>query len=287
MSENRKLIVKKVGKVVNIFKPCKFSQNYIRFEYLYVDSDGDNMHQWRVMGIAIANPDLSDSFLLNKSNEWEGAIKEVGTKDFLGGYHGDETNTAISFMADNFMLDVESDFEIECDYFKATAESLLNHCDTPGDNVFRRCKVSEWNIDGYSVTNRFELLKDCDFERFENIMMGLPLFKGEERFITYAASNNHPVPVYINSDPALNRLNPLFAGDHKATAFEYFAPEHNFYAKVEGIFDREKYPNGYRLFDNWRVGTDRVLKAYFNMTGKYSGKKGEIFDSKAIYTLEA
>ena len=283
---NRKIIVKKQDKLITIFKPCKHSDNYIRYEYRYVDSQGDNMHQWRVLGIAIADKDLNDTFLLNKSNEWEGAILEMGAKDFLGGYHGDETNTAFSLMADNYMLDADSDFEIECDYFKATCESLLNRCDTPNDNVFRRCKVSEWGDEGYVVTNRFELLQDCEIHRFENIMMGLPLFKGEERFITYAASNNHPVPTYVNSDPALNRTNPLFAGDHKATSFEYFAPEHNFYAKVEGIFNREKYPNGYRLFDNWRVGSDRVLKAYFNMTGKYSGKKGEIFDSKAIYTLE-
>ena len=283
----RKLIVKKKGKVINIFKPCKFSQNYIRFEYLYIDSDRDNMHQWRVKGIAITKPDLTDSFVLNESNEWEGAILEVGAKDFMGGYHGDENNTAFSIMADNILLDADSDFEIECSYLKLTTESLLNRCDTLGDNIFRRCKVSEWNLDHYSVTNRFELLQDCEIARFENIMMGLPLFKGEERFITHAASNNHPVPVYVNSDSSLNREIPLFAGDHNAKSFEYFAPEHNFYAKVEGIFDADKYPNGFRLFDNWRVGTDKVLKAYFNMTGKHSGKKGEIFDSKAIYTLEA
>ena len=283
---NRKIKVFKSGKKFNVFLPCKFSDNYIRYEYVYVDTNSDNMHQWRVLGIAVANADLSDKFLIGPSNEWEGAILEPGAKDFICGYHGDEVNTAFSAFADGKMLDAESDFEIECDHLKFTAQSLVNRCNTPDDYVFKRIKISEWKNGQYSVNNHFELLQDFEIQRFENIMMGLPLFKGEERFITYAASNNHPVPTYVNSDPALNRTNPLFAGDHKATSFEYFAPEHNFYAKVEGIFNREKYPNGYRLFDNWRVGSDRVLKAYFNMTGKYSGKKGEIFDSKAIYTLE-
>ncbi len=282
----RKIKVIKKGKVINIFKPCKYSENYIRYEYLYVDSQSTNMHQWRVMGIAIANPDLTDKFLLNSSNEWEGAILEVGAKDFLGGYHGDETNIGISIMADTRLLDIESDFEIECEHLKISAESLLNRCDAPEDYVFRRCKISEWCEEGYIVTNRFELLQDCEIQRFENIMMGLPLFCGEKRFITHAASNNHPIPAYISDDADLNRETAVFHGDHNATSFECFAPEHNFYAKVEGIFDFERYPNGFRLFDNWRVRQHKTLKAYFNMTGKYSGKKGEIFDSKAIYTLE-
>ena len=284
---NRKIIARKKDRVINIFYPCSFSSNYIRYEYIYIDSDSDNMHQWRVRQIAIADSALCDTFLLNGSNEWEGAILELGAPDFMGGYHGDENNTGIAILVDNKLVCAEEDFEVECDRIKITATSLLNRANTPNDNVFARIKVSEWNSEGYSVTNRFELLQDLEIHRFENIMMGLPLFKGEERFITHAASNTHPIPVFVSADSAENRDKPIFAGDHFASAFEYFAPEHNFYASVKGIFDLEKYPNGFRLFDNWRVGTDKVIKAYFNMTGKHSGKKGEVFESKAIYTLEA
>lgn len=288
MSSTRKIKVIKKDKKLNIFLPCKFTENYVRYEYFYIDTKSDNMHQWRVMGIAIANPDFTDKFLINPSNEWEGAIKEIGATDFIGGYHGDETNTAISFMADNFMLDVESDFEIECDYFKATAESLLNRCDTPDDNVFKRLKVSEWGKHGYSVTNHFELLQDFEIERFENIMMGFNLVtKDGGRFITHAASNNHPVPVFVDLDPEITLKDPLFIPDKNAMSFEYFAPDFNFYAKVEGFFDNERFPNGFRRFDEWRLVHDKVIKGYFNMTGRHSGKKGEIFDSKSIFTIEA
>jgi hypothetical protein len=283
----RKIKVIKKERKINIFMPCKFTENYVRYEYFYIDTKSDNMHQWRVLGIAIANPDLTDKFILNTSNEWEGAIQEVNAKDFIGGYHGDETNTAISFMADGKMLDADSNFEIECDYFKATAESVLNRCDTPGDDVFKRRKVSEWGKEGYIVTNHFELLQDFEINRFENIMMGFDLVKGDKRFITHAASNNNPVPVFVDLNPEETLKTPLFIPDRNASSFEFFAPEYNFYAKVEGFFDNQRFPNGFRRFDEWRLVHDKYIKAYFNMTGRHSGKKGETFDSKSIFTIEA
>ena len=154
-----------------------------------------------------------------------------------GGYHGDENNTGLSILIDNKLVCTDEDFETECERIKITATSLLNRADTPDDNVFSRIKISEWNSEGYSVTNRFELLQDIEIHRFESIMMGLPLFKGEERFITHAASDPHPIPVFVSADSSENRGKPIFAGDHFASAFEYFAPEHNFYASVKGIFD--------------------------------------------------
>ena len=283
---NRKIKVFKSGKKFNVFLPCKFSDNYIRYEYVYVDTNSDNMHQWRVLGIAVANADLSDKFLIGPSNEWEGAILEPGAKDFICGYHGDEVNTAFSAFADGKMLDAESDFEIECDHLKFTAQSLVNRCNTPDDYVFKRIKISEWKNGQYSVNNHFELLQDFEIQRFENIMMGFELIKDGKRFITHAASNNHPVPVFVDLDPEVTLKTPLFQGDRNATSFEFFAPEYNFYAKVEGFFDNERFPNGFRRFDEWRLVHDKYIKAYFNMTGRHSGKKGETFDSKSVFTLE-
>lgn len=283
---NRKIKVFKTGKKFNVFLPCKFSDNYIRYEYVYVDTNSDNMHQWRVLGIAVANADLSDKFLIGPSNEWEGAILEPDAKDFICGYHGDEVNTAFSAFADGKMLDAESDFEIECDHLKFTAESLVNRCNTPDDYVFKRIKISEWKNGQYSVNNHFELLQDFEIQRFENIMMGFELIKDGKRFITHAASNNHPVPVFVDLDPEVTLKTPLFQGDRNATSFEFFAPEYNFYAKVEGFFDNERFPNGFRRFDEWRLVHDKYIKAYFNMTGRHSGKKGETFDSKSVFTLE-
>ena len=282
----RNIIVKKIGKKIDIYYPCKHSENYLHYEFLRVDNDSINMHQWRTYYLSVANKNLERLYTFDEI-EWEGAIREVDAKDFLGGYHGDENNTGISIFANAKLYPVDEDFEFETDCLRISVTSILNRCDTPGDDVFNRIKILEWSDKGYCISNRYELLQDFKIHRFENMMMGFGLFYNGERFITHAATNTHPIPQYISDDADEALKSPLFHPDHDATWFEFYAPEKNFYAKVEGFFDKDKYPNGYRRFDDYRIIHHKVTKAYFNMTGRYDGKKGEVFESKAIYTIEA
>ena len=157
----------------------------------------------------------------------------------------------------------------------------------PDDKVFRRCKVSEWSGEGYTVQSRYEALQDLFIKRFESTMMSLPLEVDGKRFITHGASAKHPTPVEITYDSDELKSNPLFGRDHYTNWYEAYAPEYNFSARVESVFDYDKYPTATRLCDSWQVAKFKCFKAYFDMTGKKKKKKGEIFLTKSIYNIEA
>ncbi len=284
---DKKLKVIKKGTKIEILKPCKFSENFIRYYYSFIEDEAMSLHQYKLAGIAILNPDLTEKAVIASKNvEWESAILEENV-GFIGGLHGFEQNTGFSIMIDNRMVDAESDFEVECQYLRLTTESVLGRCKKPEEKTFKRCKILEWDLEHFTISNRFKLLEDFEIKRFENIMMSLPLYIDGKRFITHAATNAHPIPVSV---PDKDNINPdlyLFGRDHSVTVCEEFAPDFNFYIKLEGIFDNDKYPNGNRMFDSWMLKNSNVLKVYYNMTGRHSGKKGEIFDSKAVYTIEA
>ena len=280
------LSVRKVGNDIDIYYPCKFSEHFIHYHFCRVDRDSENMHQWRMYSVRLASPEKKELIKLYDQIEWEGAILEKGAKDFIGGYHGDERGVSLSILADTCLMDPQEDFDITCRYLRLSTVSYLDRCDTPGDAVFLRFKDLTFDQNGYTIHNRFELLQDFNIERFESIMMSFPLKIGDQRFITHAASNTHPNPAFISLNPSENRGNPIFSGDAKATTFEVFAPAQHFYARVQGLFDPERYPNGFRVVDNWRVGSDHTFKAYFNLTGRYQAVKGEIIESSAVFTLE-
>ena len=282
----RKIKVFKKGEVINIYHPCNFSDNYIHYEYKKQVQPGIHMNQWKVCLMATATPDLEDVVIFGRNIEWEGAIHETGGKGFIAGYHGNEECIDFSIVIDNRLVDPESDFEVECNYLKLTTMSVLNRFDTPDVKVFRRNKVSEWSGEGYTVSSRYEALEDLFIKRFESTMMALPLEYEGKRFITHGASAKHPTPVEITYVPEELRSNTLFGRDHYNNWYEVYAPEHNFRAKVESVFDYDKYPNATRLCDSWQVTQFRCFKAYFDMTGKHAAKKGEIFLTKSIYTLE-
>ena len=282
----RKIKVFKEGEVINIYHPCNFSDNYIHYEYKKQVQPGICMNQWKVCLMATADSELNDVVVFGTNIEWEGAINETGATGFVAGYHGYEECEEFSILADNRLMDIESDFEIECNYLKLSTISILSRFKEPDIKIFRRLKVSEWSGEGYTVSSRYEALQDLFIRRFESTMMSLPLEVDGERFITHGASAKHPTPIEITYVPEELRANPLFSRDHYCNWYEVYAPAHNFSARVESVFDYDKYPHATRLCDSWQVTQFRCFKAYFDMTGKYAAKKGEVFLTKSIYTLE-
>lgn len=83
----------------------------------------------------------------------EGAIKEVGAVDFIGGFHGDETYTNATFLIDGKQLDLTSNHIMSFKSLDIFVESKLYHCDTVVE-AFDRVKHLRFEDTTYTVTNK-------------------------------------------------------------------------------------------------------------------------------------
>lgn len=125
------LILKRCGNRDDLF----LGQNFMR-----IKDDKINSNCWR-LGTLDLYKRIGDSFVIYKKNliragEWECAIKEVGAADFMGGNaHGDEQIVSINAHLDGKSLDLSSNFVTTGFSLEIIRNSLLNRCDTPGDNV--------------------------------------------------------------------------------------------------------------------------------------------------------
>lgn len=99
-----------------------------------------NSNCWR-LGTLDVYKRVGDGFLIYKKNliragEWECAIREAGAADFMGGNaHGDENLVSIYAHLDGRSLDLSSSFVTTGFSLEIIRNSMLNRCDTPGDDV--------------------------------------------------------------------------------------------------------------------------------------------------------
>jgi hypothetical protein len=236
------------------------------------------------MGIAIANPDLSDSFLLNKSNEWEGAIKEVGTKDFLGGYHGDEYMTKLTVMVDGIELDMSKNYELAaCNKVEITVESYINRCESD-EKVFERVRVNTWTEEGLEIRNKYTATADIKIQRPATAMLAIAIDNdGYEDLITEHWDNIHNEWIEI--------------GEFSKSEGRYSAAGMT-ETRMRGLLDVyvSIYDNRINGVDNTPVGhfsynyfgeTNRRIKIYLDAFRGVSLKAGDVFECATFQSVFA
>ena len=153
-----------------ILKKCENSdelflgQNFIKV----VDRDR-NSNCWR-LGTLDLYKRIGNEFVVYKSGiiisgEWECAIKESGAEDFLGGNaHGDEQLIEISASLDGRPLDLSSSFVATGYSLDIDRRSLLNRCNTPGDNVIDHSVTYNITPEAITINQTAEWLQDMVVE---------------------------------------------------------------------------------------------------------------------------
>jgi hypothetical protein len=140
------LILKKCSGRDDLF----LGQNFMKI----VDNDKYS-NCWR-LGTLNLYKRIGNEFVIYKSGliisgEWECAIKEAGTEDFLGGNaHGDEQLLEIRAELDGKSLDFSSSFVATGHSLDIVRHSILNRCNTPGDNVIDH--MVSYNVTPESIT---------------------------------------------------------------------------------------------------------------------------------------
>lgn len=272
----RKILFKKNSDIIDIYVPSKKTTNYLHYKFKKINDTSINFNQWRVYNTNIVNSDLTTIIPFQENIEWEGAIKENGADDFVGGYHGDETNIDINIIVDNVDLDINSDYDLQCDNIKIVTKSTLNRCNTPSINLFTRYRVNEWNCDNYIISNKITALENVNIQYCYLAMLSIPRVVNGKNVVGYARYDDD----YKKTDVSATTPGGCFNPSQTARVFEMWG-DGTLYAKVESIADYEKRPHltiGDRSQSN-------IMKAYFDLARGYEITKGETINCKSIYTI--
>ena len=138
-----------------ILKKCvNTDELFLGQNFMKIVDHAINSNCWR-LGTLDLYKRIGNEFVICESGliisgEWECAIKESGAEDFMGGNaHGDERILEISATLDGKSLDLSSSFVTTGVSLDIVRHSLLNRCNTPGDNVIDH--VVSYNITAESI----------------------------------------------------------------------------------------------------------------------------------------
>lgn len=122
----------------------------------YNDSSIRAVNLWRANNAYIKDTD-GDFVRLWYNSDSDGVVKIKDEDDFIGGYHGDETQTSFRLFVDGIEYSESSEFtNLNFDELVLYCESDVYHCntsETPDVVAFKRNKIITFNKEGYSVSN--------------------------------------------------------------------------------------------------------------------------------------
>lgn len=129
-----------------------------RFEVNRYDDNAIRAHLWRT-NACYATDGEGVEHTVWKDSDSDGVVKISGESDFVGGYHGDETQTDIKIFVDGNEYGEESEIDnTPFDSITIICKSDVYHCNTsqtPDVVAFKRYKVIRFDADGYTVSNRW------------------------------------------------------------------------------------------------------------------------------------
>lgn len=249
------------------------TDNYVQYDFIKINSTKANFNMWRMMNVYIVDSLGSVIHSLDEQTEWEGAIREVGQPDFMGGTHGDENLVSINFLFDGRERDMNSPFSMSCDNVKIASESLLNRVTDAETNLLRRYKVNEWTVDNYTVRNKYIALSDFTIDQSKITMLSC------NYDLVNKGRSDHNWTTYDVSNEGVGDLSTKYSD---IRMFEMWG---KIYVKAESKADFDKYDNTNQYVENFPT-TNRA-KLYFDLTGQYNISIGEQLNVKSIYTVFA
>ena len=161
--------------ILTVYVRSKYSNKYVKYVFYHYINNSIQFDCWRLWDIRICDSSRSElySLIAGASSadsahniECEGAIKESGAADFIGGYHGDEIMDNISIFVDGEEIALNADIPLT--EFKHSVElfvkSHLYRCNT-STIIFKRSKTDVVDLDGLHVKNVFVALDSITIER--------------------------------------------------------------------------------------------------------------------------
>lgn len=281
-NESRKVKIVKTSNCLDIYVPSKKNSNYLHYKYCLVNNPNINMNCWRVLSMNVVDSTFNIITPWIQDCEWEGVLQEKDTADFLGGFHGDETYETINVIIDGNEVDLDgSDFTLEVNNkIIITVKSTLNRCNTPGDNLLTRYKISTWDKDNYIVENKWIALQTFTLIKCYPTMLSMMKEDSNGNDIISWGRYDYD---YFKTPSKGSVVEGCVVNRKDVKVFEFWGQTSGVYTKVESIYDN-KYPNRKQFAS--RNQQPNIFKAYFDLTGEYTVAKGEVLQGKSIYTID-
>ena len=126
---------------------------------------GFNKALYRVAGAKLVEKldtpyTYNEKYLVLDPREITLAIQEVGSADFVGGWHGDEIMTAVEFYLDGVKIDPTAAGTYMGTQFEMRQDSVLNRCNTLDVDVMNHNVKCLLNSKGIKLEQRVEFLTD-------------------------------------------------------------------------------------------------------------------------------
>ena len=273
--DSRSLKLRKEGQDFYISVPCSKDSVYTRYAYRRVDSDKINMHQWRLLKTDLVDEQDLVLYSLDTQTEWEGAVLETNTQDFIGGYPGNEINQSFSLFLDGRQIPVDGeDFTMRGREIRAISQSRLNRHSTDVP-LFTRWKSLVWEAESrtFSVENKWKALQEVEVSQSKLCSVSCK----------YRDESGHPLAQFArkNDDYSQLDLSQPFSGfgGKEVTRFDLWGENSDGAFSLSIETDNPRYPNQNQYLSDFR--SQERCKVYFDVTGHCRLQKDECVVSKA------
>lgn len=251
---------------------------YMKFDYVKRNVPAINLNTWKLYKITFLDNELNTLFAFGDDVEWDGVVKVQGATDFIGGYHGDETNTAINVLVDNQEIDITgSDVDIWCTNVKIVNTSIVNACDDVSNELFKRIKVHEWGDNQFTITNKWTALKQVTLTHCYMTMIGTPMTYNGVEIASFARNNDSYIPQDLDGDVLQDSI---YYPSLKADAVEIWGKYRASVTHHSKLWDS----NNRHVVIGDRSQSN-TFKAYFNSTATNPKQfnAGDVIDGKSTY----
>lgn len=213
------------------------------------------------------------------NSDSDGVVRIKDEDDFLGGYHGDETQTAFKLFVDGVEYAENATFtDLEFDELVLCCTSDVYHCNTsstPNVVAFKRNKIITFNKDGYAVSNYWVAQENLVLTRAYMGMLSVERYT-DNNYTDYLINGYHTNHnfAYTDADTASSDYQDL-------TEVLFNTIYGDVGMKITDVNTPSTYYGNVTSYDS---ANDKRLKAYFaniNSNNGISVSQGAIIKAKA------
>ena len=145
------------NKFVKVGDVCTITMGKARYKLVKQNNWGRALNTWRLYQGDIVDDAGAVVHNLWVDSDGEGAIKEVGAADFIGGFHGDETYSSVDILINGKPIIVANDLDTTFETLDIFVTSKLYHCGTVVE-AFDRVNHLSFANHVYTCSNKFTTL---------------------------------------------------------------------------------------------------------------------------------
>lgn len=255
-------------------KAAESGNKYFQYNFIMFDEPSNVYKGWRLDKHFIATRNSEFQFTQGKQitngGEWECAIKQSGTTDFMGGRaHGHE----LAFMNNLYVDGVKVEWGLE-QFIKCSKIKMIQGSKLIEDNTTNEVctKYTTWDItaDELLLTHHIEWLASISLADTYLCMLPIIRYSDMNGQITEAGARE---PYWQEEEMVTTQFSPIFSTAGHAMIW---GPEVSAEVKVLSGWDK---PGRHFNFSNAAA----YNKFYFDSTGNYTTSIGEVWDQVSSY----